>query len=97
MVTLEEEKYVYPSTLENVFPLESLLSYIHINRMRVPLTVLNMIKTLLEATSCSEEAMDYLIAQPAPSYTHLRYIDWLRPFVNEVVNGLTGLSDKKHE
>lgn len=34
MVTIEEEKYVYPSTLDNIFPLESLLSYIHINRLR---------------------------------------------------------------
>lgn len=36
MSYMEEEKYVYPSTLENVFPLESLLSYIHINRARYP-------------------------------------------------------------
>lgn len=40
--------------------------------------------------------MDYLLSQPAPAYTHLRYIDWLRPYVNEVLNGLT-VSDKKKE
>jgi hypothetical protein len=40
--------------------------------------------------------MDYMISQPAPAYTHLRYIDWLRPYVNEVVNTLI-LTDKKRE
>lgn len=32
--SLDEEKYVFPSTLENIFPLESLLNYAHINRLR---------------------------------------------------------------
>lgn len=32
--SLDEEKYVYPSTLEDVFPLESLLNYAYINRLR---------------------------------------------------------------
>lgn len=41
--------------------------------------------------------MDYIIQQPAPSYIHLRYIDWLRPFVNDVLGPLTGLSDKKRQ
>ncbi len=41
--------------------------------------------------------MDYLIQQPAPSYVQLRYIDWLRPYVNEVLATLTGLSDKKRQ
>jgi len=58
-----------------------------------------MIKTLLESTSCSEDAMEYLIKQPSPSYVHLRYIDWVRPWVNEVINTLStlSLSDKKKE
>lgn len=34
ITSLDEEKYIYPSTLENIFPLESLLNYAHINRMR---------------------------------------------------------------
>lgn len=33
---------------------------------------------------------------PAPSYLHLRYIDWVRPYVNEVVNHLN-LTEKKRE
>ena len=97
MASLEEEKYIYPSSLENVFPLESLLSYIHMNRLRVPLTILNMIKTVLEATSVSEEAMDYLARQPSPAYTHLRYIDWLRPYINEIPNQLPLLDKKRDE
>jgi hypothetical protein len=32
--SIDEEKYVFPSILENIFPLESLLNYAHINRMR---------------------------------------------------------------
>lgn len=39
--------------------------------------------------------MDYIIQQPAPSYVHLRYIDWLRPYINDILGPLTGLSDKK--
>ena len=43
--------------------------------------------------------MEYLIKQPSPSYVHLRYIDWVRPWVNEVINTLStlSLSDKKKE
>lgn len=40
--------------------------------------------------------MDYLIKQPAPSYLHLRLIDWIRSYVNEVVSTLT-IADKKKE
>lgn len=53
-----------------------------------------MIKTLLESTSCSEEAMNYIIKQPAPSYMHLRYIDWLRPYINDIPKQLS-ITDKK--
>ena len=43
--------------------------------------------------------MEYVIKQPSPSYVHLRYIDWVRPWVNEVINTLStlSLSDKKKE
>ena len=34
LTSLDEEKYVYPSVLENMFPIESLLNYAHINRQR---------------------------------------------------------------
>lgn len=64
------------------------------NKLRVPLTVLNMIMTILESTSCSSEAMDYIIKIPAPTYTYLRYIDWMKSFVNEVINHLN-LQEKK--
>jgi hypothetical protein len=54
------------------------------------------LKTILEGTSISELAMDYLLNLPSPSYVHLRYIDWIRPYVNNVINHLN-LSDKKKE
>lgn len=40
LASIDEEKYTYPSTLENIFPLESLLSYAHINRNRYLLSYL---------------------------------------------------------
>ena len=40
--------------------------------------------------------MDYLLKLPSPSYVHLRYIDWVRPYVNSVINHLN-LTDKKKE
>jgi hypothetical protein len=40
--------------------------------------------------------MDYLLKMPSPSYLHLRYIDWVRPYVNEVANHLS-LTEKKKE
>jgi hypothetical protein len=40
--------------------------------------------------------MQYLLKQPSPSYIHLRYVDWLRPYVNEAIN-LLKLGDKKLE
>lgn len=97
MNSIDEEKYTYPSTLENVFPLQSLISYAYMNKLRVPLTVLNMIVTILESTSCSSVAMDYIIKIPAPTYTYLRYIDWMRSFVNQVINHLNLQQKKKEE
>lgn len=94
--SLDEEKYVFPSTLEDIFPLESLLNYAHINRMRVPLTVLNILKTILEGTSVSEIAMRFMLKMPSPCYSHLRYVDWVRPFVNNVINHLS-INEKKKE
>jgi hypothetical protein len=55
-----------------------------------------MIKTILESSSSSDETMDYLIKQPAPSYLHLRYIDWINSYINEVISTLT-ISDKKRD
>lgn len=40
--------------------------------------------------------MDFLIRQPSPAYIYLRYIDWLRPYINEIPNQLP-LLDKKRE
>ena len=40
--------------------------------------------------------MDYMLDIPSPSYYHLRYIDWVRPYVNDVVNHLN-LNEKKKE
>jgi hypothetical protein len=40
--------------------------------------------------------MDYLLKIPSPSYLNLRYIDWIRPYINSVLNQLS-LSDKKTE
>jgi hypothetical protein len=61
---------------------------------RVPLTILNILKTILEGTSISDQAMDYLLKIPSPSYLNLRYIDWIRPYVNNVIS-LLNLTDKK--
>jgi hypothetical protein len=40
--------------------------------------------------------MDFMLKMPSPSYLYLRYIDWVRPYVNEVANHLN-LNDKKKE
>lgn len=40
--------------------------------------------------------MDYMLRLPSPSYFQLRYVDWVRPYVNEVANHLS-LTDKKKE
>lgn len=92
--SIDEEKYVFPSILENIFPLESLLNYAHINRMRAPLVVLNLLKNILEGTSASPIAMHYILKMPSPCYYYLRYIDWVRPYVNGVIHHLS-LNEKK--
>ena len=60
------------------------------------MTVLNILKTILEGTSVSEFAMQYILKVPSPCYYNLRYIDWVRPFVNNVINHLN-ITDKKKE
>lgn len=65
-------------------------------RFRAPLTVLNILKYTLEATSVSEISMQYMLRMPSPCYYYLRYTDWVRPYVNSVINHLN-LSDKKKE
>lgn len=41
--------------------------------------------------------MDFLIRQPSPAYIYLRYIDWLRPYINEIPNQLPLLDKKRDE
>lgn len=96
MESCEEDRYIYPSGLDNSFPLESLLSYAAINKVRCPLRCLHVIKTILEGCSVSEEAKLYLLSQPAPNYCQLRYVDWLKPYL-EQLPGLVNLSEKKKE
>lgn len=40
--------------------------------------------------------MVFLLKMPSPSYYYLRYVDWVRPYVNEVANHLN-LNEKKKE
>ena len=40
--------------------------------------------------------MEFMIKLPSPCYNNLRYVDWMRPFVNNVINHLN-ISDKKKE
>ncbi len=54
MSSLDEERFVYISTLEDLFPVECLLAYCHINRLRYflfnlrnPLAVLHILRTIL--------------------------------------------------
>jgi hypothetical protein len=58
--------------------------------------VLNILKNILEGTSVSPIAMQYMLRMPSPCYYYLRYIDWVRPYVNSVINHLN-LNDKKKE
>lgn len=44
----------------------------------------------------NDYTMNFLLKMPSPSYIYLRYIDWVRPYVNEVINQLN-ISDKKKE
>jgi hypothetical protein len=37
-----------------------------------------------------------MLRMPSPCYYYLRYIDWVRPYVNSVINHLN-LNDKKKE
>lgn len=60
------------------------------------MTVLNILKNILEVTSMNDYTINYILKMPSPSYLHLRYLDWVRPYVNEVANHLN-LSDKKKE
>lgn len=40
--------------------------------------------------------MDYILKIPSPSYIYLRYIDWIRPYVNSVMSQFS-LKEKKAE
>ena len=60
------------------------------------MAVLNILKNILEGTSVSSVAMQYMLKMPSPCYYYLRYIEWVRPYVNSVINHLN-LNDKKKE
>jgi hypothetical protein len=40
--------------------------------------------------------MDYIIKMPSPSYINLRYIDWIRQYINSLTSQIS-LTDKKAE
>lgn len=55
-----------------------------------------MIDTILEVCTGNEQLIAFLLKQPSPSYIYLRYVDWIRPYINEVINVIS-VTDKKRE
>lgn len=43
----------------------------------------------------NEISRKYLLKQKAPSYYYIRYLDWVRPYVNTVLDTLNLSTQKK--
>jgi len=67
--TVDQDIFLYSSTVEYVFPIECILSYLWTARINNQLTSLYVLVELLDWMSGFEWVAKYVRRQPAPNYT----------------------------
>ena len=86
MDNISDSAYEYPSTLLNSVSNNSLLNLLLISRKRYDIYP---IRGILELMLQNEAAFDYITNLPPPSYEFAKYVDWIKPCLDNFPSGVT--------
>lgn len=89
MSSLDEQRYAFTSTLYDVFPVECLLSYTYLYRLKNTTGCFYLVRALIQGCSVSDVAMKYLVRQPSPSYLYESYVSWAENFITSFIPYVT--------
>lgn len=89
MVSFDEERFVYTSTIYDIFPIECLFSYVYLYRLKNTLACFQLIKAIIQGCSVSDVAMKFLIRQPSPSYLYESFVSWMENFITTFIEFAT--------
>jgi hypothetical protein len=81
---IDQDIYVYASTIEDIYPIECVLNYMYTTRINNQLSVLYIIKELLEMISRYEWVSRYMSLQPATNNTYRFFYEWIKPYLMNV-------------
>lgn len=82
--SVDQDIFLYSSTIEYVFPIECILSYLWSTRINNQLSALYVLNELLEWMCGFEWVTKYMSRQPAPNYTFTFYHEWIKPFLQNL-------------
>ena len=91
---LDSERFVFSSTLFDIFPVESLFNYAYLYRANM--SCFHLLKVIVHGCSVTEESMRFLASQPSLSYAFSSYIDWIKLYVTNYLD-FQVIDEKKKE
>lgn len=81
MTTLDEERYIFTSSIYDIFPIECLFAYVYLYRLKNSLGCFQLVKAIIQGCSVSDVAMKFLARQPSPSYYFATFLQWIDCFL----------------
>lgn len=82
--SVDQDIFLYSSSIEYIFPVECILSYLWTTRTNNHLTSLYLLSELLEWMSGYEWVAAYIRRQPAPNYTFTFFHEWIRSYLQNL-------------
>lgn len=81
---VDQDLFVYSSTIENIFPIECVLGYLWVTRGNNQLSTVHALAELLDWMVGYEWVGQFVRRQPSPNYTSTYFHDWIRPYLSNV-------------
>ena len=91
---LDSERFVFTSTLFDIFPVECLFNYAYLYRANM--SCFHLLKAIVHGCSVTEESMRFLASQPSLCYAFASYIDWAKLYVTNFLD-FHVIDEKKKE
>lgn len=82
--SIDHDVYFFMSTIEDIFPIECVLSYMLVNKNMNQLTTLYILAHLFQMADKIPWLVTYLFRQPSPNHTGKHYHDWIKPYLQNV-------------
>jgi hypothetical protein len=81
---IDQDIYVYTSTIEDIFPIECILNYLYTTRINNQMSALYVIKDLLDMMNNHDWVGRYMSLQPATNNTYRFFYEWIKPYLLNV-------------